>query len=80
MKQKNKTKNKIDSIIKAINKTRGRYLSLYVENSKVSQRISCKRIAEKDKTIIVQDRNNGNRNRTISKASLRGMFCGELMA
>ena len=74
-KQKNK-QSKAEKVANLMTQTRGRYMGLIIETSKSSEVISCKLIANKDKTVVVQDRNNGNRNRVISKTSLKGMYCG----
>lgn len=79
MKPKNKkTKlSKSENIANMMLSTRGRYMSLTIETSKAVETISCKSMAIKDKTVVVQDRNNGNRNRVIAKKSLKAMHCGD---
>ncbi len=75
-----KNKNKTQRILAAINQTRGRYMALSIATSKYSQTISCKKIAVKDKSIVVQDRNDRNRNRVIAMESLQGVRCGDIEA
>jgi len=75
-KNKNVKANKSETVAQMMTQTRGRYMSLMIENSKSSEVISCKYMANKDKTVVVQDRNNGNRKRVIAKTSLKGMHCG----
>lgn len=75
-----KTMKKIKNLIDVYNKTKGRFMSLEIKTSKVHEVISCKKIAEKDKNIVVMDRNDNNRKRVISKDSLRSIRCGDLSA
>jgi hypothetical protein len=80
MKQKQKNKQKVNRLVDAISQTRGRYMSLHIETSKSNEVISCKSLGIKDKYVVVQDRNNGNRKRSVAKESLRAMHCGDLVA
>jgi len=67
-------------LIDIYNKTKGRFMSLEIENSKTHEIISCKKVADKNSTIVVLDPNNNNRNRVIKKSSLKAIRCGELIS
>lgn len=78
MKNKQNKQNKQNKIVEAMGMTRGRYMALHLETSKYSQVISCKCLGITDKSVVVQDRNDGNRKRVISKDTLRGIRCDEI--
>lgn len=71
---------KTKKIIDVYNQTKGRFMSLEIKTSKNHEVISCKRLAEKDHNVVVMDRNNNNRKRTIKKESISSIRCGELCA